>query len=761
MEKSELSALIRRCQRGDRQARETLILETQDHIYFHCRKMLKNEEDALDATQEILISMLEGLHNLQEPAAFWGWLNQMTANRCKNLLTRGFHENQIPEDEEGNSLLDAYENLDEQTVPDKALDNEETRRMVMELVDALPETQRLCVLMYYYDEMSVKDIAAALETSEGTVKSRLNYARKSIKEGVDRYTDQGIKLYSFSPLPFLLYFLRKDADACCLTHEQSAAIAQKAILTASAARTAASTAAAGTGSKAAASMGTTKVAAAGTAAKAGAGIGTKILAGVLAAAVVTGGVAVGTRKLHQPPAESTASDGTVGQTEATGEMLAEQVAAESERLTASAGRYAAFHDFLADLEQRAGFDDDYGQFLFFDCDEDGEEELLAILTIDGLYLEGYVYDVNDQGEVYAVCSCAGDELTNAGAGILALGRVGDYARHGEESYFAIRYCNGEEGEYFPEDNRYTFDYTYQYTLYAVKDGTLTKIHSLSGIFIDNCREDDSGLWKDCTMDGEPIDGDIFEQLNQSFVMYIDDWGEGASGVSNRENCMEQCAMLSEKQAKPRPVPKTDAAARYAAFYNYLDSLESKAVLLQQPIKEDQSWFLLWDCDGKDALLEFVVAWNAVMQQDVIDLCVKDISEKTGNCITTFYDSPQLYSEDSAVEFGILPYNGQLYWASKNSFVKDEIITHYTLLGLDGSRESSHRLQGIGQVREDGSYKWEQCTLDDAEISGDEFRKFDESFQWIFNSRGEGSSVAPVHRAECMKQCAEQVELLNG
>ena len=105
MEKSELSALIGRCQRGDRQAQEMLILETQNRIYFHCRKMLKNEEDALDATQEILISMLEGLHNLQEPAAFWGWLNQMTANRCKNLLTRGPRENQIPEDEEGNSQI--------------------------------------------------------------------------------------------------------------------------------------------------------------------------------------------------------------------------------------------------------------------------------------------------------------------------------------------------------------------------------------------------------------------------------------------------------------------------------------------------------------------------------------------------------------------------------------------------------------------------------------------------------------------------------
>lgn len=753
MEKSELSALIGRCQKGDRQAQETLILETQNRIYFHCRKMLKNEEDALDATQEILISMLEGIHNLQEPAAFWGWLNQMTANRCKNLLTRGPRESQISEDEEGNSLLDVYENLDEQTVPDKALDNEETRRMVMELVDALPEAQRLCVLMYYYDEMSVKDIAAALETSEGTVKSRLNYARKSIKEGVDRYTDQGIKLYSFSPLPFLLYFLREDADACCLTHEQSAAIAQKAILTASAARTATSTAAAGTGSKAAVSMGTAaKAAAAGTAAKAGTGIGTKILAGVLAAAVVTGGAAVGTRQFHQSSAESAASGGTVKQTETSGGTLAAQVAAESERLTASAGRYAAFHDFLADLEQEVNLNTFGNQFYLRDCDDDGDAELLTVMTIEPYgELKGRVYDVNDQGEVYAVCSSE-DGLYNAGVGDLEFGCIYDY-QSDVKPYFAMRYSNGEGDEF-------RWESVYQYTLYNAENGVLTEIHKLSGTEVTSDVEEFT-VWENCTMDGEPIDSDIFEQMNRNFLMDIGVWGEGASEVYSRENCMKQCTRLSEKQAKPRPVPKTDAAARYAAFYNYLDSLESKAILLQQPIKEDQSWFLLWDCDGKDELLEFVVVWNAVMQQDVIDLCVKDVSGKTGNCITTFSDSPQLYSEDSAVEFGILPYNGQLYWASKNSFVKDEIITHYTLLGLDGSRESSHRLQGIGQVREDGSYKWEQCTLDDAEISGDEFRKFDESFQWIFNSRGEGSSVAPVHRAECMKQCAEQVELLNG
>ena len=165
MEKSEAVSLIPRCVAGDGEAREALVVLTQDRVYYHCKKMLKNEEDALDATQEVLISMLTKLETLKEPGAFWGWLSSMTANYCRNALRRGGREVQMPEDEEGNSLLDSFEDLDEQAVPDKALDTRESRRMIMGLIDALPEAQRQCVLLYYYDELGVREIAAALEVS--------------------------------------------------------------------------------------------------------------------------------------------------------------------------------------------------------------------------------------------------------------------------------------------------------------------------------------------------------------------------------------------------------------------------------------------------------------------------------------------------------------------------------------------------------------------------------------------------------------------
>lgn len=299
MEKAEVLALIPRCLAGEEEARTALVLAVQNRIFYHCKKMLRNEDDALDATQEILIAMLTKLDSLKEPAAFWGWLSAMTANYCRNVLRRGGREVQIPEDEEGNSLLDTFETLDAQTVPDKAMDSAESRQMIMELIDNLPEAQRLCVLMYYYDEMGVKDIAAALDTSEGTIKSRLNYARKAIKEGVDRYAAQGVKLYGLAPLPFLAYLLKQDALLGGMTAAQSSACAQAALAGSSAALAGA----AGTGSAGAA---------AGAAGSTGKAIASGILAhkGVVAAVagVVLVGAIGGAAALSQPklPAESPA-----------------------------------------------------------------------------------------------------------------------------------------------------------------------------------------------------------------------------------------------------------------------------------------------------------------------------------------------------------------------------------------------------------------------------------------------------------------------
>ena len=289
-EKEQLQELVEQGRRGDPQARETLVRLAQNKVYYHCKKMLKKEEDAQDAAQDVLIAMLTGLDKLKEPAAFWGWVNGITANRCRHLLSAPHTEWQIPESEEGDSLLDSVEDLDETLVPEKALDNEETRRMILDLVDALPPEQRMCVLFYYYDEMSVREIAQAMDTSEGTVKSRLNYARKSIKAGVEDYERKGVKLYSVSPILLLLCFLRREAEGTALDGTAAAAMAGRVLAQAG---SAAGAAAAETAAGGAATGASTGAGAAGTAAGAAARISVKVVAAVLAGAVVVGGAAVG------------------------------------------------------------------------------------------------------------------------------------------------------------------------------------------------------------------------------------------------------------------------------------------------------------------------------------------------------------------------------------------------------------------------------------------------------------------------------------
>ncbi len=292
MTQSELTALIQRARTGEAQAQELLIREVQDRVYYHCKKMLKNESDAQDAAQDVLITVLTSLDRLREPAAFYGWVNGITANRCRHLLSRNVREWQLPENEDGESMLDSLEDLDQQAVPEAALENKETRRLVLELVDALPPDQRLCVLFYYYDEMSVREIAQAMETSEGTVKSRLNYARKSIKAGVEGLEKQGVRLYGAAPLPLLLLLLRQDALHSGLSAARSASLTSAVL---SGASPAAGTTAAGA----------VAAHAGGAAARTGAALGTRIIAGVLAAVAAAGVItaAIQLTGSDEPPEE--------------------------------------------------------------------------------------------------------------------------------------------------------------------------------------------------------------------------------------------------------------------------------------------------------------------------------------------------------------------------------------------------------------------------------------------------------------------------
>ncbi len=94
--------------------------------------------------------------------------------------------------------------------PETAYTRQETQLLVHELINSLSEEQRLCILMFHIEGLSISTIASILGCSENTVKSRLNYGRKNIRQKAEELQKKGYKLYNLAPIPFLLYLLRQE-----------------------------------------------------------------------------------------------------------------------------------------------------------------------------------------------------------------------------------------------------------------------------------------------------------------------------------------------------------------------------------------------------------------------------------------------------------------------------------------------------------------------------------------------------------------------
>ena len=286
MEREKLIALVTAVQNGKDGAAGELYDAFHDDIYYHILKTVdKDPELAADLTQDTFMEILETIHKLEEPLAFVTWSKQIAYHKCTAYF-RKRREILLDEQEDGYSAFDTLEEDRAEFIPDEALDKEDFRDTIRAMISELPEEQRSALLLRYFNEVSVKEIAQIQGVTEGTVKSRLNYARKAIKEAVESYEKKyDIRLHCAGVVPMLLWFFRAYRRAQGVAVTVGSATAVFAV---------GETAAAATGAAAAAGT----AAAGGTAAKTGilGGIKAfaqtlagKVVAGVTAAAVVVGG----------------------------------------------------------------------------------------------------------------------------------------------------------------------------------------------------------------------------------------------------------------------------------------------------------------------------------------------------------------------------------------------------------------------------------------------------------------------------------------
>lgn len=279
-------ALTARAKAGDQAAYTELYERTCPALYRTICSMTRDEDTAWDILQESYLRAFQSLNKLDANEAFVPWLRRIAVNETARRMARrtpvSFAELGGEEDDEMPEIPD----LRPESQPELAIDQQETSRLVQEIMAELPEQQRIIVGMRYYEELSVKEIAELLQLAPGTVKAHLHSGRKNIETRVRALERQGVKLYGLSPIAFLAALLRRM---------EPEAAAERAVMGNVLAH-----------APAAGAAGAAKV----TAMTAGQhmlhGLAAKLAAGVLCVGLIGGGLWAGSRALQRP--EQTVGD---------------------------------------------------------------------------------------------------------------------------------------------------------------------------------------------------------------------------------------------------------------------------------------------------------------------------------------------------------------------------------------------------------------------------------------------------------------------
>lgn len=158
--------LVKRAQKGDKEAFVRLIEKHKLSLYKIAKSYLKNEDDIADMMQDTVLSAYEHINDLKQAAYFKTWLTRILINHCNDLLRQ--QKYLIP------TLLE-----DDKTASAPADDRE-----FYELLEELPEDMRLVFLLYYGGGFRTREIAQILDMNENTVKSKLQRGRQKLKNSM-------------------------------------------------------------------------------------------------------------------------------------------------------------------------------------------------------------------------------------------------------------------------------------------------------------------------------------------------------------------------------------------------------------------------------------------------------------------------------------------------------------------------------------------------------------------------------------------------
>ena len=178
------SVMVQAVLDGDTNAYQALVERYERRIYHVAYGMVRNQEDAREIAQEAFVKAFKKIDTFRLESKFYTWLCRITINLCIDHHRRMKHRGHAEYDDQRTSTADAgvIELATRRDSPSANVDRKYLRQRIMAAFDQLPDDQREVVVLRELEEMSYKVISDILDIPEGTVMSRLYYARRKLQQ---------------------------------------------------------------------------------------------------------------------------------------------------------------------------------------------------------------------------------------------------------------------------------------------------------------------------------------------------------------------------------------------------------------------------------------------------------------------------------------------------------------------------------------------------------------------------------------------------
>src|SRR5215510_13464219 len=174
-------ALVRAAQNGDMSAFEELVARHRDKVYARAYSMMRNEEEAIDLSQEAWVKGWQRLNQFQGESSFGTWMTRIVINLCLDQLRKQKRQRSESIEAMNEETGGVERQMPVVTInPTAGLERAELRQRIDKALSQLSHEHRTVIVLHEFEEMEYKEIAKTMGCSIGTVMSRLFYARRKM-----------------------------------------------------------------------------------------------------------------------------------------------------------------------------------------------------------------------------------------------------------------------------------------------------------------------------------------------------------------------------------------------------------------------------------------------------------------------------------------------------------------------------------------------------------------------------------------------------